>query len=200
MIRAIQRYGFVAALAAGLMSTQAHGQAPRLLEASLGGGPTLPIGNLDDESKIGTHVTLTLGYQPSILPFRLRGDIFYQNFNAVQREPSIYSVLGGEWYKQIGLALNGKYSKDVGNLKPYLLAGAGYNFNWHSDRTYNPERQRVLNFNAGLGVDVRPLGHDMFIEVRGLSLFGGEALDTRLPTIHRQVDFKSIPVTVGVRF
>jgi hypothetical protein len=177
----------------------AEGQV-RTWYGAFGAGPTLPVGNLGDESDVGFHLMGSVGLNSGALPVGLRADFFFQQFNAVEREPSVYSVLGGEWFRQFGGTVSAKYGLDMGSTRPYILAGGGWNHNWHADRTYWPERQNIVSFNAGVGLDLNVFGADWFIEARHLNLFGGEPLETRPPTIHREIPFKSIPVTFGVRF
>lgn len=194
------RYLLLAAIVVGSLAPIVLDAQERKWEGSFGAGPTLPVGRLSDEAVTGYHVMGSVGYNTQLLPFGVRANFFYQNFNAVDREPSIYSVLGGEWYRQLGGSLSAKYVIGQGVVQPYALAGGGWNYNWHSDRTYWPEKQQTVDFTAGFGIDLALMGADAFLEVRHLNLFGGEALPTRPPTIHREVPFRSIPLTLGVRF
>lgn len=171
-------------------------------EGSFGAGASIPMAELGDEAKTGYHVTGSVGYHPDVLPFGLRLDLFYQSFNAVEREQSIFSVLGGEWFRELGFMLNAVYRFGSGSLRPYGVAGIGYAREWHGDRTYWPEVQWDVDFNAGIGLEF-PLRQAIgFVEVRHLDVAGGTPLATRRssPTIHKNIPFKAIPVTLGVRF
>lgn len=170
-------------------------------QVSLGAGPTIPVSRLGEEAETGFHVQGSVGYQLPSLPAGLRFDLLYQGFNAVEREPGIDVSYGGEWYRQIGGMLNFTVASpsSIGFLQPYALIGGGYFREWHDDRTYSGKHHNTLNFNAGAGVEFPILGTEGFLEVRMLNIFGGEALETGPPAVYPETQFKSIPVTLGVR-
>lgn len=167
---------------------------------SVGAGPSLPLSELADETDTGFHVIGSLEFTSGALPFDIRTDIFYQNFHAVERDPSIHRSLGGEWYRQLSASVNAKYGVPVGSLQLYALVGGGWTRDWHDDRTYWTDSQQGVQLNAGVGVNFRLLSRGGFIEVRNLNVFGGDALPTRAPAVHPEVRFRSVPITLGLRF
>lgn len=170
-------------------------------QVSLGAGPSIPIARLGEEAETGYHVQGSVGYQLPSIPAGLRLDLFYQDFDAVEREPGIFVSNGGEWYRQLSAIMNFTISSptSIGFLQPYGLIGGGYMREWHDDRTYSGKKQNTLNFNAGGGVEFPVFGSEGFLEVRLLNIFPGDALETGPPAVYPEVQFKSIPVTLGVR-
>jgi hypothetical protein len=182
--------------AAGFLATPAAAQ-----QYSIAVGPSFPTGSLADEAARGYHVQGSVGFTLPALPFGLRTDLFYQNFSNVEREPGINVSLGGEWFRQLGFILNAKRGISLGAVEPYALLGAGWVREWHDDRSYSGTRQTTFNLNAGAGIDV-PLNQRIgfFVEARQLNLAGGDALQLTPPAVNSEVPFRSIPVTIGVRF
>jgi opacity protein-like surface antigen len=186
----------VAVAVLGLLPTAAAGQ-----QYSVAVGPSFPTGRLADEATRGYHVQGSVGFGVPRLPFGLRTDLFYQNFTNVEREPGINVSLGGEWFRQLGFMLNAQPVFALGAVSPYVLLGAGWVREWHDDRSYSGTAHTTFNLNAGAGLDV-PLNQrvGLFVEVRQLNVTGGEALRLTPPAVHPEVSFKSIPVSIGVRF
>lgn len=182
-------------VAAVMLSSEVEGQL------SLGAGPSFPMGALADETRPGHHVQGSAGFGLPRIPFRFRTDLFYQRFNSVEREPSVNVSLGGEWYRQLGFKLNGVYEMPLGALNPYGLVGGAWLREWHGDRTYSGTRHSAFSVNAGAGVNIPiPGGIALFVEAPYLNLFGGKALRTNAPAVNDQVQFRSVPMTIGVRF
>lgn len=196
------RKGLFALLAASaVMGTQPTLASAQQWQVSLGAGPSIPISNLGDEAETGYHVQGSVGYQLPALPAGVRLDLFYQDFDAVEREPSIHVTYGGEWYRQLSAMLNFTITApgSLGFIQPYALVGGGYIREWHDDRTYSGKHHNTVNFNAGAGVEFPILGSEGFLEARVLNMFGGSALETGPPAVYPEVQFKSIPITFGVR-
>ena len=168
---------------------------------SVGAGISIPTGDLSDEAEQGWNVQGSAEFAIAAIPFGLRLDLFYQDFDNVPRAPGINVSLGGEWFRQLGLALYGKYGVPLGVVSPYALLGGAWVREWHDDRSYSGTKHATFNLNAGLGFDVsvtERLG--LFVEAKQLNLAGGSALRMTPPAVSDEVAFKSIPITVGVRF
>lgn len=165
-----------------------------------GAGPSVAMGTLAEEVGNGFHLQGSVGVAPRVLPFGLRFDLFYQNFDAVEREPTINRSLGGEWFRQLSGLVNAQYALPLGTLQPYALVGGGWIREWHDDRTYYPDAQTTVNLNLGGGVHFPLLGAKGFLEARYLNIVGGEALPLRPPAFNPEVQFRSIPITLGVSF
>lgn len=191
-------FGILTAVALAVLFFPAISQA----QFAVGAGPSFPTGDLADEAVRGFHVQGSVGFAPAVLPFGLRADLFYQTFGNVEREPGINVSLGGEWFRQLGLMLNAVYGIPLGEvLAPYALVGVGYLHEWHGDRSYSGTDHNTFNLNAGLGVDVALMnGVALFVEARQLNIAGGKELSLTPPAVQSAVAFKSIPVTIGLRF
>lgn len=195
-----QRAFVLCAVIAGLALFTSPGIAQvRPWQVALGAGPSFPVGDLADEAQTGYHVQGSVLYALARLPVDLRADLVFQNMYSVERESTIDRSLGGEWYRQLSGIVSVKYAVDAGSLHPYGLLGTAWGREWHDDRTYWTDRQTSLNFNVGAGLDFPLLGAGGFVEVRYLNLFGGEPLATRPPAVYPEVDFRTLPITVGVR-
>jgi hypothetical protein len=175
---------------------------PKLATAqfSFGFGPSLPVGDFADEAVRGYHVQGSVAFSVPVLPFGLRTDLFFQNHSNVERAPGLSVSLGGEWFRTFGLMLNATYDLDLGNVEPYAVVGAGWVREWHGDRSHWPSSHTAFNLNGGVGVNV-PLNDrvSLFVEARQLNV-AGSALPLRAPAINEEVQFRSIPITLGVSF
>ena len=171
----------------------------RSWELWLGAGPAIPLGDLSDDARTGLALQGSLVTTIPSLPVKLRADLYYHDSEAVEREPGIDVSLGGEWYRQVGGALYAQLSVPVGSVDSYGLLGAGYVREWHGDRTFRQERQTSFNVNAGAGIAFPLFGVGGFFEGRLMNLLGSDALRTGPPAVHREVEFKSIALTLGFR-
>jgi opacity protein-like surface antigen len=96
--------------------------------------------------------------------------------------------------------LNTTYGLALGTIEPYALVGVGWVREWHGVRSYWPTKHTSFNLNAGVGMDVPVTDRlRVLVEARQLNV-AGRALPLRSPTVNDEVQFRSIPVTVGVRF
>lgn len=175
--------------------------APAEGQFYVGAGPSIPLGDFADEAVSGFHVQGSADLTPSFLPFGLRADVFYQTHGNVEREPGINVSLGGEWFRQLGLMLNGVYRVSLGAVEPYALVGAGWFREWHDDRSYSGTHHTTFNINAGVGFDVPITSRlGVFVEARQLNLAGGRELRLTPPAVQPDVAFRSVPITIGLRF
>jgi hypothetical protein len=183
-----------------MMATPAQGQY-RTWDVAIGAGPSLPMAALGDEVDVGYHVSASLGYRTARLPVGLRLELLYQDFDAVEREPSIFVARGGEWYRQLSGVLSATYDIPVASasLRPYGLAGIGWIREWHDDITYSGERHVTMSINVGAGLDFPILRWTGFVQARYMNLFLADPLRTGPPAVHPEVEFRSVPVTLGIR-
>jgi hypothetical protein len=187
---------FVASMA--LVAPEAQAQA-RTWEFWIGGGPVIPMGELADEARTGVALQGSFVFDLPSLPVDVRADLFYHDSEAVTREPGIDVSYGGEWYRQLGSAIYGQLSVPMGGLNPYGLLGAAMVREWHGDRTFREENQTSLNVNIGVGIEFPLFGVGGFLEARYLNLLGTDELRTGPPAVHREIEFRSIPITFGFR-
>src|SRR5690606_19877241 len=140
---------------------------------SIGAGPSVPLGDLGDEAERGFLVQTSVGYNPTNLPAGFRLDLFWQGFDAVEREPSSDVAYGGEWYRQLSALVNVVVAPPSAPraFRPYGLLGGGWMREWHDDRTYSGTVHATFNFNAGAGVEFPLFGSLGFVEARVLNVF-----------------------------
>ena len=192
-MRVERRSMMVAAVVALLLSpVGAQGQF------SVGGGWSFPMGDFSDEAKTGWVGQVAYGFPVAALPFRLRADVMYGDHRNVEREPSLYTRVGGEWFRQLGLNLNAVRELEMAVVRPYALLGVGVIREWHGDYSRSGTDHVNLRLNAGVGLNVPISGRDgIFVEVRPLLL--GKSLPLSLPAVHDEVRFQSVPILIGIR-
>ncbi len=196
-MKAMMRTAAAVALAVVMLPTLGHAQ--RAWDISFGAGPSFPVSELGEEAETGFHAHGLVGFQLPGFPAKLRVGAFYQNFNAVEREPSINVSLGGEWYRQLSAVVDAVIQLPMdAPVQPYALVGAGWLREWHDDRTYSGKNHMTIGFNAGGGVEFPIFGVHGYLEARYMGL-GSSALETGPPAVYPEVNFKAIPVTLGVR-
>lgn len=195
----VAKLTFLAAILLIAVTAQPTQAQARNWEFWIGGGPVFPLGDLADEASAGLALQASWVQGLGSLPLDLRTDLFYHDSEAVEREPGIDVSYGGEWYRQIGGAVFGQLSLPRGGFTPYGLLGAAMVREWHGDRTFRSENQTSVNVNVGVGIEFPFFGVGGFLEARYLNLLGGDALRTGPPAVHREVEFRSIPVTMGFR-
>jgi hypothetical protein len=155
-------------------------------------GTTISLHDFPNEASGGYHLQGSIGYSLADLPLDLRADLFFQNFDAVDRVPGVNTTIGGEWYRQFGLLVNAIYDIPLNSsrVQPYVLAGTGILREWHSDRTYYEEIQRSYPINAGVGLSFPFRRVAWTVEARYMNLTGSGEF----------AEFQGIPITFGIRF
>lgn len=176
----------VAALTAGMLLS-----APALraqgAEFSLGGGLGIPLGNFDDQAKMGWMGLGAVSFVPNGSPVGIQIDGQFQQ----------YKLDGGGDLKDRMLIGTGnivykiKTSEDS-RFRPYLIGGGGV-YNLKTTGTVTPGtlfEGGVTKFgiNAGAGFDFKAGAAGLFLEGRFHDVF----------TTGENVKF--IPITLGIRF
>jgi hypothetical protein len=137
-------------------------QAP--LRLGLGGGISMPVGDIAKTSNSGINLSASLTYDPSALPFGLEANATYHNFSPRGRADGnsfIMAVTGG-----VTIPINGVLGK------PYLVGGIGY-YNTQGPTTGDTDAERDLGGYGGIGIrfrgqkteiDVRAAFHEIFAD------------------------------------
>jgi len=151
---------------------------PGQVGLALGGGPSTPIGGLEEFSA-GWHAQGSISLGIPLLPFGLRADLLYQQLPG-----------DGENYRQIAGIANATLDVlpiPLMPVRPYILGGVGlFNHEGHGDHAHGDGTD--LGLNLGAGVRVSLLGFGGFLEAKVQNVFAeGDA--------HRIV-----PVTLGIIF
>jgi hypothetical protein len=169
---------FGLATAAALLATPAHAQFP--VSFGIGGGLTMPTGDLADFTDNGYHAIAGVRAGLPGLPVHLRVDGMYSRL-------PMASGFGVDDISTIGaIGALGYDIVPVGPAKLYALAGGGYY--WSKAEVPGAERVGDFGWNAGAGFRMNLLAAKMFIEARyhSISTEGGNMTST--------------PVTVGLSF
>ena len=162
--------------------TEAQSVAPLRLGVAL--GASVPT---SAHAPLGSHGVLSLTSHRPDSRLGIRVEAFFDGGHRVYRNVQGLSVTRRQ--KTFGLTVNPVY-RLLGNRRGlYVIAGLGV---YHRVDEYEPafsdEVQRwtvtELALNAGLGIDFRAFGHDMFVESR----------------LHTDPFADRVPVTIGIRF
>jgi hypothetical protein len=162
-------------------------QAQRPVSFGVGGGLSLPQGEVDDRVGMGWHALGTAELASPMHPWGLRLDVAYNRFAFSDQ---LETALGGEGHQTAGSAtLNFTYRlpKVTSPIQPYLLLGLGA---YRTDCSLGPgcESRVRYGWNYGLGAKFFFLGFRNFIEIRGHR------------TKSRAGDVHYFPLTFGIMF
>ena len=164
------------AFAATLSAVPAQAQMP--ISLSIGGGLTLPTGDLAEGLDNGYHAMAGIRAGLPALPVHLRVDGMYNrlpmSFGA--GHVSTIGAIGALGYDVV----------PVGPARLYALAGGGYY--WSKADAPDTDRVGDLGWNAGAGLRMNLLAAKFFVEARyhSISTDGGSMTST--------------PITVGLSF
>jgi opacity protein-like surface antigen len=154
-------------------------------EISIAGGPSFATGDFSNGVDTGYHVQGSVGFDAPLLPVGLRVDLLWQ-------ELPVAGDANDDWIREIGGLANAVFEVPLIIIQPYGLAGVGvmrHSVTGDSSDT-DDDSETTVGVNAGLGVEFPFVGLAAFLEARYMNIFGsGNA-----------TDFRTIPVTVGIRF
>jgi hypothetical protein len=142
-----------AVVALGVIATPLSAQ--RLVKLNLGGGVTLPVGDLADAADPGWHALGGLEISSFMQPIGIRVDGAYNRFGA--EDPAADAVI-------YSATLNFSYRLPMTNspLSPYVIAGWGAHW---LDCSEDCEADQRYGWNAGLGTKFN-FGLRGFLEAR----------------------------------
>ena len=177
VLRPLGREALALALAAFGWAAPAAGQSP--ISLGLGGGVTLPTGELDTRLARGYHGLATMRLGVPLVPVHLRADAAYglmSDRSAAGNDLLVASATGNLGYDVVPLGL----------AAVYVVGGGGYY--WTEVDTVGASRAGNVGWNAGVGFRVSLGGLRLFAEARyhTVKLDGGDA--------------RFVPVTVGLFF
>jgi len=177
----------VAALALVAAVGASNAQAQTGVQFGLGGGVTVPIGDLGDATKTGYHGLVTIGFEgPANFPVGFRVDGIFQRLG-------LDDDTFDQSFQTIAGTLSAVYAFKVSEtqkIRPYLLGGGGY---YNSKVTQgngglDTGSEGDLGIQGGLGVNFTAGRMGLFLEGRAHHVFTDGASST------------FIPITLGVRF
>ena len=183
----MRRWTLVAA--STLMITAATSlPAQRPISIGLGGGASVPQGDLRDGATTGWHALGTLALSTLMQPIGLRLDVAYNRF-AFSDDARL--LAGEDGFSTTSSAtLNATYRLPMTNspLSPYLITGLGA---YRSECSVDPGCDATTRYgwNVGLGTKLYALGFRSFLEARYHRTEGRGGADVHF-----------FPVTLGLMF
>ena len=181
----------IAALAVGMLlgapALRAQGA-----EFALGGGVGMPLGDFDDDAKLGWHGLAAVSFVPNGWPVGIQIDGSYQQFSLDDERFPGFSGLKHRFIMGTGNVVFKFKTSEESTFRPYLLGGVGL---YNGKTTADDDPGDVLGggetdfgINAGAGFDFKAGGAGLFIEGRFHNVFTS-GTNTRF-----------IPITLGIRF
>lgn len=163
----------------------------------IGGGGTVPMGDLNDAYGTGFNVTVPIGWQSMTTPWGVRADLSYNRVNGETAEFDDGEVElddGTIWSGTLGLTA--QFPVGASSTSFYVVGGGGaYHFRDFGELRASGteviiEEENVTKFglNGGLGLNFAVGAADIFVEGRYVSVFT-EGDNTNY-----------IPIVLGVRF
>ena len=158
------RYIASALSVATLLSLPLVASAQTPIRVALGGGITMPVGDIARTATSGINLSASLTYEPRRLPFGFELAGTYHNFlkqDNAESNSFVMAVTGG-----VTIPITGTIGK------PYLFGGAGY-YNTQGPTTGDVDAERDLGGYGGVGirfqgsrvlVDVKAAFHEIFAD------------------------------------
>ena len=162
-----------------------HAQNP--MSFGIAAGATIPTGDDADFLKSGFHGMVTVGMNPTLLPFGVRFDGMYHSMETEGLAGA--DVPDGTSFRILGVTANGMFALPGMVAAPYLIGGVGY-YNGKLD-IEGAESEGDFGLNIGIGAKFNLSGFGTFAEIRYHNIFNGtdEAGNSAF-----------IPLTFGIMF
>lgn len=178
------RYSVLFAGWLGVLAPLASVEAQRPISFGVGGGLSLPEGDVSDQINTGWHALVTAELASPMHPWGLRLDLAYNRFSF---DDELQASLGEGNETASSATLNFTYRlpKVTWPVQAYLLWGLGA---YHTDCSIGCESRVRYGWNYGIGAKFYFLGFRNFIEFRGHR------------TKSRTDDVHYFPLTLGIMF
>jgi hypothetical protein len=183
----LKRSIFVAALAGMALAAaplEASAQVSTVVKPVQFGvalGAAIPTSDLSDIASTGYNGTVTLGFNPALIPIGVRIDAAYNQFG-------VKDAFGGGNAHFTSVTGNLVYKIPGATVSPYAIGGAGwYNAAIGNNFFVGSDSESKFGWNLGGGIALPLSGFDAFIEAR----YNQVQTDTPL---------KFIPITFGIMF
>ena len=177
----MKRTLFVAALAGvALVSFEARAQIvkPGTAQIGVAAGVSIPVSDLGDVANTGFNGTVTLGFQPTMIPLGVRIDGAYNQWG-------VKSGLGSGSLHSTSVTGNLVFKMPGAMVSPYAIGGAGW---YNLGGSGGGSSENDFGWNIGGGIAMGLSGFDTFLEAR-YNQVQSEGVAT-----------KFIPITFGVMF
>jgi hypothetical protein len=182
----LKRSIFVAALAGMALAAaplEARAQVSAIakpVQIGFAGGAALPTSDLSETTDVGFNGTLTVGFNPALVPVGIRVDGAYNQFG-------VKSILGGGNIHSTSVTGNIVYKIPGATVSPYGIGGAGW---YNLGGSGGVQSESHFGWNVGGGISMPLSGFDTFIEAR----YNQVQMSNGDPSV------KFIPVTFGIMF
>ena len=152
-------------LGAALLAAPTTLAAQRPISIGVGGGVSVPVGDLHDATTTGWHALGTLALGSLMHPIGLRLDAAYARFPF---DDEAQELLGEEGSQSVlSATLNASYRLPMTNspLSPYVISGLGA---YRTECSIDPGCEATTRFgwNVGLGTKLYVLGFRSMLEAR----------------------------------
>ena len=153
MIRHLSKL-VVTATALALTASVAAAQRPQL---SLGGGTSLPTGDLGDATAAGWHGQISMGYRPPMFPLGFRVDGGYHDLGG-----ETVGARRGSDFRAISVTGNVVLEAPTMAVRPYVIGGAGL----YNTKLQGLASRNNVGLNGGVGLKFRLMDLESFVEAR----------------------------------
>jgi len=161
----------------------ADAQTP--IRVGVGGGISMPVGDIAKTSSSGINLVASLTYDPRRLPVGFEANAAYHNFAPAGKGDDnsfVMAVTGG-----ITIPIASTFAK------PYLMAGAGY-YNTQGPTTGAVDAERDLGGYGGVGIRFRNARSEFHVKATFHEIFADRDPSGRVRS--REL----IPISFGVVF
>ena len=142
-------------------------------------GAAIPVSDLGDSFNVGFNGTVTVGFNPVMIPLGIRVDGAYNQFGAKGGGANVHftSVTGNLVYKFPSVSVS-----------PYAIGGAGWYNAAISITGFGSGSDNHFGWDIGGGITMPLSGFDTFIEARYNQVQGNGG------------SLKFVPITFGIMF
>jgi opacity protein-like surface antigen len=191
---------FATAALASAETAAAQDVTARAFTFGVSGGLSVPMGDFADGVKSGFNAGAHLAFKPAMLPFGLRVEGQFNQFDLKGLEELGEDVDGDA--RIISGTVNGVFGVPAASsaFRPYLIAGVGaYNERVKFDflGASESESQTKLGINGGVGIEFGLSGLATFIEARYHLVFDKED-DEDTGASGSNTTF--VPISFGIKF
>jgi opacity protein-like surface antigen len=139
------------------------------VQFGIGGGLSVPTGDLGDGSKTGFLIDAMLGFNPAAIPFGLRVDVGYSQHAF---KDNAFDVDGN--VKIIGGSLNGIFKLPATSVSPYLIGGVGLANVKPDAEDIESESSTGFSLGGGAGLQFNLSGMASILEAKYNNVFTDE--------------------------
>ncbi|HKC79814.1 MAG TPA: hypothetical protein VKB91_01380 [Gemmatimonadaceae bacterium] len=146
-------------------------------------GAALPTSDLSDVVNTGYNGTVTVGFNPAMIPLGIRVDGAYNQF-------AIKDAIGNGNVHFASVTGNLVYQIPGATVSPYAIGGAGWYRAAVNITGFGSGSENHFGWNLGGGIKLPLSGFDTFIEAR----YNQVQMSNGDPTL------KFVPITFGIMF